>query len=246
MPRRERAPSESDRDAAQGPVRPRVVASACLGFDACRYDGEVVPSPFVMALSAHVDLVHTCPEVAIGLGTPRAPIQIERRRHEEILFQPGTERDLTETMRAWAGKWLSGVHDVDGFVLKSRSPSCGVYDTRRIPTGRGPGLFAAAVLERFPAAAIEDERRLDDARLRRRFLTRIFTTAAFRAVRRESTSAALLAFHAEHLRLLMAAAPTRSYARALQRIVANRDTRALAEVLDDYESELRSLLVRTG
>ena len=233
-------------------MKPRVVVSACLGFEACRYNGEVIPNRFLRELASRADLVRVCPEVEIGLGTPRDPIRIELDGDRRVLFQPTTDRDLTQEMERFAATWLGALGDVDGFVLKSRSPSCGVSDAKRylrgkgpkpMRAGSGPGLFAEAVLERFPGVPHEDEGRLTNLRLREHFLTRIFTTTAFRTVRGKSTMSSLVAFHAANKLLFMAANQTRM--RAMGRIVANAERLPLTQVLDRYEAELRALLATT-
>ena len=57
-------------------VRPKVVVSRCLGFDHCRYNGDMISSPIVANLREYVDFLPVCPEVEIGLGIPRYPIRI--------------------------------------------------------------------------------------------------------------------------------------------------------------------------
>lgn len=174
--------------------RPRVVVSQCLGFAAVRYDGQALRSRFVETLRDHVEFVQVCPEVGIGLGVPRDPIRIEvtpggraRAADELRLVQPSIGRDVTEEMHAFAESFLEEVRPVDGFILKSRSPSCGIADAKRFEAGaedpldgRGPGLFARAVLERFPHAAVEDEARLANHWRRHRFLTRLWAAARLR------------------------------------------------------------------
>ena len=71
------------------------------------------------------------------------------------------DRDVTEEMRSFSSGFLAG-REVDGFVLKSRSPSCGpsgvkIYDGPAVSSVslHGPGLFAGAIHERFPDAALE-------------------------------------------------------------------------------------------
>lgn len=165
-------------------VRPRVVVSRCLGFAAVRYDGQVLESRFVERLRDHVEFVQVCPEVGMGLGVPRDPIRIEVTAGGLRLVQPSTGRDLTEAMHRFSETFLDGLGDVDGFILKARSPSCGIRDTKRFRPGAddplddlGAGLFARAVLERFPDAAVEDEARLADPGHRHRFLTRLWAAA---------------------------------------------------------------------
>jgi uncharacterized protein YbbK (DUF523 family) len=167
--------------------RPIVVVSQCLGFAAVRYNGLMLQDDFVSALGRYVDFLQVCPEVGIGLGVPRDPIRIldtESRR----LVQPGTGRDLTEPMRTFAAEWLGNLRYVEGFILKARSPSCGIADVKTFqnaeietPAGTGMGFFAEEVQRRFPNAAIEDECRLKDPAVRRQFLSRIFALARLRS-----------------------------------------------------------------
>jgi uncharacterized protein YbbK (DUF523 family) len=62
--------------------RPVVVVSKCLGFAACRYNGQKIFDAFVDKLGRFVDYVLVCPEMEIGLGVPRDPIRvIESKKH---------------------------------------------------------------------------------------------------------------------------------------------------------------------
>ena len=161
--------------------RPRIVVSKCLEFAPCRYDGTMISEKFVRRLKDHVMFLPVCPETEIGLGCPRDPIRIVLAGGRPRLVQPATGRDVTEAMQAFAEAFLGGLEAVDGFLLKSRSPSCGIRDVKRYgcaedeaPQGRGSGVFGGAVLERFSEAVIEDEERLGDRAIRRRFLERLF------------------------------------------------------------------------
>ena len=172
-------------------AKPRVVVSKCLGFAACRYDGAMISDDFVRRLAAHVTFCPVCPEMEIGLGCPRDPIRVVLAGKELRLMQPATGRDVTEAMRQFADSFLGGLGEVDGFLLKSRSPSCGLKDVKvyggpagNMPQSVGRGFFGGAVLDRFPGAAAEDEGRLRNFTLREHFLTRLFVPAEFREVRR--------------------------------------------------------------
>ena len=165
---------------------PIVVVSKCLGFAACRYDGDVVRDGFVQRLGTYCRLLPVCPEVEIGLGTPRPPIRIVDRGTRRLI-QPSSGRDLTALMEGFADEFLESLDAVDGFILKSSSPSGGIGDTKIFPdveteahTALGDGVFAAAVKARHAGAAIEDEARLADLDIRRRFLTLLFARAARR------------------------------------------------------------------
>src|SRR5687768_3485517 len=111
-------------------ARPRLVVSRCLDLDACRYNAAVIHTPLVRRLEAVVDLVPVCPEVEVGLGVPRAPIRLVRRGGATALLQPTTGRDLSLEMAAFAERFLAGLPEVEGFLLKARSPSCGVHGVK--------------------------------------------------------------------------------------------------------------------
>ncbi len=192
--------------------RPRVVLSECLELSACRYNGQRIPADIVNQLAPFVDLLPVCPEVRIGLGIPRDPIRLVALEHGRTgLAQPTTGRDLSALMDDWAVAWLAAVGEVDGFLLKSRSPSCGpddvkVYagiDESQAPLRKEPGRFAVAVRERFPAYPLEDEGRLTNQRIREHFLTRIFALAAFRAARDRGRVSDLVEFHARYKFVLL-------------------------------------------
>lgn len=224
--------------------RPRLVLSRCLELAACRYDGSTIRARFVRLLAPHVDLVPVCPEVEIGLGVPRAPVRLVHVGGEPHLQQPATGRDVTDDMRAFAAGFLDTLGEVDGFLLKSRSPSCGMKDVKvypgtqgAAPAGKGVGLFAAAVLERHPDVAVEDEGRLTNFRLRHHFLTRLFASAALREV---GTMAELVAFQASAKLLLMA--HHEAGMRALGRIVANADQHPFPAVVTAYRARFAQAL----
>ncbi|MEN2981743.1 MAG: DUF523 and DUF1722 domain-containing protein [Thermus sp.] len=207
--------------------KPRVVVSACLGFAAVRYSGELIPDRVVQALGAHVDFVPVCPEVEIGLGVPRPTVRLVRGGEGVRMLQPSTGEDLTGRMAAFSGAFLQGLGRVEGFILKNRSPSCAlkdakVYAPRGGVVGRGPGLFAQAVEEAFPLLPKEDEGRLTSAQVRAHFFTRIFGLARLRMVQ---DLPGLMAFHARYKLLLTAY--HQGEARALGRLLAGAKGRPL-------------------
>ena len=77
--------------------KPTIVISKCIGFDPCRYNGEIVQDKFVTRLEPHVEFVCVCPEVEIGLGTPRAPVRIISSGYSFKLIQPSSGLDRFET-----------------------------------------------------------------------------------------------------------------------------------------------------
>ena len=78
---------------------PIVLVSKCLGFDACRYNQQIIEDKFVKKLTPHVKFLNVCPEVEIGLGTPREPVRLVFEGDEVKMIQPDTGKDLTRKMK---------------------------------------------------------------------------------------------------------------------------------------------------
>jgi uncharacterized protein YbgA (DUF1722 family)/uncharacterized protein YbbK (DUF523 family) len=223
--------------------KPILVVSKCLGFEHCRYNGLIIEDDFVNSLKNYVEFKPVCAEVEIGLGIPREPVRVVNINGEHRLIQPATKRDFTEIMRQFKEKYLSSINNVDGFILKSRSPSCGIKDVKvysnkgdNIVLERSSGFFGGAVLDKFPYLAIEDEGRLSNFRIREHFLTQIYTFASFRKIKAENTTKALVKFHSENKLMLMAY--NQKEMRIMGNIVANREKKALLDVFNDYEHHL--------
>ena len=230
--------------------KPTIVVSKCLEFAPVRYNGMVIPDRFVRELKEHVDFIPVCPEVEIGLGVPRKPIRIVDYGEGLRLIQPETGADFTEKMEEFSERFLSGLPEVDGFIMKSRSPSSGIKDVKIYPglekvaaTGKGPGFFGGKIIEKFAPMAIEDEGRLTNFELREAFLTRVFTHADFRRVKRSGKMKDLVAFQAASKLLLMAY--NQKEMKELGRITANREKKGFAEVAEEYEEHLNLAMAKT-
>ncbi|MEO0070776.1 MAG: DUF523 and DUF1722 domain-containing protein [candidate division WOR-3 bacterium] len=229
--------------------KPIVLFSRCLGFEPCRYNGEIVRDQFVEHLKGFVEPITVCPEMAIGLGVPREPIRIIYLADQPRLIQPATGRDLTDLMSNFVRSFLDELKEIDGFVLKSRSPSCGIRDVKSYneegnlrPSVNRRGFFGNAVMAKFPFKPVEDEGRLKNFLIRESFLSRLFALARFRALRKNPTMSALVDFHARHKLLLLAY--NQALMRELGRIVANPQKRPLKELLNEYEPLLSQALSR--
>jgi uncharacterized protein YbgA (DUF1722 family)/uncharacterized protein YbbK (DUF523 family) len=228
-------------------AKPNVVVSKCLGFEHCRYNGEIIAAPFVQKMVPYVNFIVVCPEVESGLGVPREFLRLVTFDGEPRLLQPNTGHDHTEQMRSFVVSFLDSLTDVDGFILKNRSPSCGLNDVKTYASTKkgaaatkGQGMFGGAVMERFPQLAVEDEGRLNNFRIREHFLTRIYTLAAFRAVKASGAMKNLVWFQAENKLLLMAY--SQKELRVMGKLVANPDKRLFDRVIADYEIHLCAAL----
>jgi len=203
-------------------VRPRVGVSSCLLGEPVRFNGGHSRCRFLAdELGRYVDWVPYCPEMEIGLGTPRETLRLTAGGH---LVSRSGGADHTAAMAA-----LPLPAGLDGYVFKAKSPSCGIHGIPRYaPSGqpadhRGRGVFAQRVIARFPLLPAEDEGRLNDAVLREEFTERVFAFARLRELLCAPWEPRdLISFHARHKLQLMAHDPGR-YRRA-GRIVAAAGT----------------------
>ena len=140
----------------------------------------------MIELGERVEWIPVCPEVEIGMGVPREPVQLTwndgARPASERFRLVGVEtgEDWTERMEAWAKQRVAGFMalGISGFVLKARSPSCGpdhvlVHRSPAGPTPTGRGLFAEALAYAMPDLPTSDEERLEEPGALADFLSRV-------------------------------------------------------------------------
>ncbi|WP_106238421.1 YbgA family protein [Nonomuraea fuscirosea] len=219
--------------------RPRVGVSSCLVGELVRYNGGHSRDRFLTdVLAPYVDWVPVCPEMEAGLGTPRETLRQEQSGEGPRLVTRGTHEDLTDRMTALAERWAAEL-DVDGYVFKSKSPTCGIhgvplYPEEGPPLGRrNRGLFAGIVMERHPLLPVEDEGRLHDALLRESFVERVFAHARLRTLLDgDWRPRDLVAFHARHKMQVLAHDP--QLYREAGRVVARAGSMEREEVAARY------------
>lgn len=158
--------------------------SGCVLGEPVRFDGGHKRSHFVTAvLGELVDFVSVCPEMEVGMGTPRPTLRLlfdDDRGVRMVTSKEG--QDHTDAMEAWSAGRADQLaeDDLDGFILQGKSPSCGmervkVYRATGMPHNTsGSGLFAAALMKRHPNLVVEEAQRLNDDRLRDNFCFRLF------------------------------------------------------------------------
>lgn len=153
-------------------------------------------------------------------------------------------------MRVFAGKRAAAIanENLSGYIFKKDPPSCGMERVKVYrPTGMskrdGTGMFAAAVVERFPLLPIKEEGRLCDPRLRENWITRVFAYHALKQLWRPRwTVGQLVAFHTSYKLVLLAHDETRY--RELGRLVANAKSTPRDELRDRYEASFMAALKR--
>jgi uncharacterized protein YbgA (DUF1722 family)/uncharacterized protein YbbK (DUF523 family) len=230
-------------------LKPIIVVSRCLGFEAVRYNGAIIHDAFIKKLAPYVEYITVCPEVEIGLGVPRDPVRVVEIEGQKRLIQPATNGDFTDKMNRFSEKFIKSLSEVDGFIMKSRSPSSGIKDVKiyarfmNSPViGKGAGLFGGKILEHFPNLPIEDEGRLLNLRIREHFLTSIFTLTSFRKVIKVGAMKELVKFHSENKLLLMSY--NQKEMRLLGKIVANHEQEKPDKIISEYGEHLKLALLR--
>ncbi len=159
--------------------------SSCLLGQPVRYDGgHKRNSLLVDELGTYFEYLPFCPEMAIGLGTPRSPIHLTG-----LPSQPGAvvkavgiqfdRFDVTEKLIDYARSVVQTGPRISGYVFKADSPSCGmegvtVYDEKGSPNGASSGIYARIVMRAWPSMPVEEESRLNDPAIRDRFVERVF------------------------------------------------------------------------
>lgn len=128
------------------PARPKLLVSACLLGENCKYNGENNYNESVVALGEKFELIPVCPECFGGLPTPREPNEIKDGR---VVSKSGNDNTSVYADGAEKCLYIANESNCRAAVLKSRSPSCGfgeIYDgtfSKQIVKGNG---FTAQLL----------------------------------------------------------------------------------------------------
>ena len=143
----------------------KIGVSSCLAGELVRYDGATKLVRWVCELEESVEVVRFCPEVGAGMPVPRPPIQVVLAGQTPRIKMVESRQDLTEAMHRYINDAIATIRTspLDGFVLKARSPSCGVGSTPWFTedgseiVATESGLWAHALQRAFPAMPIVDE-----------------------------------------------------------------------------------------
>lgn len=184
--------------------------SSCLLGHNVRYDGSHKRDAYITGtLSEYFDFRPFCPEVEIGLGTPRPTIHLVRVNGEiRCIGVKNPEIDVTERLRDHAGQLAAQHADLCGYILKKDSPSCGMERVKvyadNIPRRDGVGIYAETMMRNNPLLPVEEEGRLGDAGLRENFIQRIYVLYRWKLMLAEGlTARSLTRFHARHKLIIM-------------------------------------------
>jgi len=226
-------------------LRPRLGVSTCLLGENVRYDGTEKSDPVLLrAFGDDVEWVPICPEVECGMTVPRDPMHLADDPDSPRLVTTATGEDQTGRMQTWIRSRIDELahENLWGFVLKSRSPSCGrsavpVLNATGARAGETAGLFAASVAGRFPLLPVADERSLRDDSMWDNFIERLFCLKRYRdSMRPEGNRDSLAAFHAAHELQLMA--HDRGVLSEMEELMARSTELPLNELSARYEKLL--------
>lgn len=229
--------------------RPKLGISTCLLGENVRYDGGHKLDRYLRdVVGKFVDWVPVCPEVECGMPTPREALRLVGDPENPRLVTSRTGIDKTDQMLTWAKMRLDQLEQENlcGYIFKSKSPSSGmqgikVYDKNGVPSKKGVGIFARAFMERFPLMPVEDEGRLNDAKLRENFIERIFVYKRWQNyVQNDGSRKGLVDFHTDHKLLIMAHSP--KHLSELGKLVAQVKELDPKELHDRYLSTLMTAL----
>ena len=181
------------------------------------------------------------------MTVPREPVRLIASRVGIQMIAERSGKDWTDEMNKFARTRARNLATVDlsGYVFKKNSPSCGIqrvriYNSNGVPRRQGRGLFAAAVIDRFPLLPAEEEGRLNDPVLRENFIERVFAFHRWQALTKRKSVRALIEFHTHHKFLLLA--HSERHYRRLGRLVAAAAGSALAESYETYGREFMEAL----
>lgn len=227
----------------------RIGISSCLLGEPVRYDGGHQLDRYLRdTLGRYFEYVPVCPEVEMGLSTPRDTLRlVEGDSGPRLVFSRSGE-EVTGRMLAWAGRRVRELEreELCGFIFKAKSPSSGMervklYDRNGVPHKAGVGLFARTFMEHFPLLPVEEDGRLHDVHLRENFIESIFTLKRWRDSSARGMNAAMLVdFHTRHKLLLLSHSP--ECYRLLGALVARAGSAPLAELLPAYQQLLMKAL----
>jgi len=164
-------------------VRSRIPVgiSSCLLGERVRYDGGHRHSALIATqLDGIFEFRPFCPEVAIGLGVPREPIQLVRTPQGiRVRGVQNSVVDVTDKLENIGQQVAAEFADICGYIFKARSPSCG---TEGVMTWtehgdedgpNGTGAYAAALMNALPGLPVTDEECLQDPLRRKLFVEEV-------------------------------------------------------------------------
>ncbi|MGL5758001.1 YbgA family protein [Plesiomonas sp.] len=223
--------------------------SACTLGEKVRFDGGHKRLVFATDdLKPYVRYYPVCPEMAIGLPSPRPAIRlIHAEQGVRLVGSSQHDIDVTDAMSTFAQNKVPELSHLCGYIVCAKSPSCGmervkVYDAEgKNAEKSGIGMFTRTLMEKLPWLPVEEDGRLNDPVLRENFVTRIFALHDYNQhCAAGMTRGKLVAFHSRYKLLLLA--HNQAEYRALGKMIADLDAMPFDQLLIEYRNKLMAAL----
>jgi uncharacterized protein YbgA (DUF1722 family)/uncharacterized protein YbbK (DUF523 family) len=222
--------------------------SACLLGHSVRFDGGHKRNGFIIEQLGHFfEFTPVCPEVAVGLGTPRSPIRLVGEvAQPRVVGVRDSQLDVTAPLTEFARQCAARMGHLSGYIVKKDSPSCGmervkVYADNGALNGLGRGIYTRELMRALPLMPVEEEGRLMDPLLRDNFIERVYVYHRWQQLQQAGlTAAGLVDFHSRH-KFIFLSRGQKHYRRLGQRI-AHVGTSDLPRLAHDYIHDVMEVL----
>ena len=208
--------------------KPKLAVSACLLGEKVRSNGDAAEfRTLTRKWNGHFELVGVCPEVGIGMGTPRPMIQLANNGESIRLVNPKNGDDFTSPMLEYAQLQADVLVEsgICGFVFKKDSPSCGLERVKVYSEGHeqatrdGSGMFSKVFTTLYPHIPVIEEGQLTDTRQAENYLARVhFFSLWYQEGLKGWTAKAIIEFHNVNKLFLLSRSPDAK--RRLGRLIA--------------------------
>jgi uncharacterized protein YbgA (DUF1722 family)/uncharacterized protein YbbK (DUF523 family) len=219
--------------------------SSCLLGQQVRFDGGHKRDSYITGtLSKYFEFYPFCPEVGIGLGTPRPALRLVKMDDTfRCIGTKGSGIDVSDQLREYAGQQKDRLANLCGYILKKDSPSCGMERVKvysnDMPHRIGVGIYAQAVIRNNPLLPVEEEGRLGDPALRENFIQRVYVLHRWRELMEQGLNPSnLTRFHARHKLIIM----SHDNYIDLGRLLASTTKLNMVEVANSYIVQLMAVL----
>lgn len=220
----------------------KIGISSCLLGHEVRYDGGHKYDAWIAkTLGYYAEYIVLCPEYECGLPIPREAMNLQGNKDDYRMLTTKTGIDHTQRMLIWSAEAIAKLpaDQLCGYILKSKSPSCGMERVKIYPlhggaAGKtGVGIFARELLLAFPLLPIEEEGRLHDPTIRENFIERVFIMQRWHELLSRKVGAAeIIRFHSIHKYQIMAHSP--QHYREMGKLVAEVKKHAMPDFLPMY------------
>ena len=106
----------------------KILVSACLLGNNCKYDGTNNKNEKVIEYIKDKEIIPICPEIYGGLPTPRVPSE---RNGDKVITKNGEDVTVNFLKGAEETLYIAKLFNIKKALLKAKSPSCGngiIYD----------------------------------------------------------------------------------------------------------------------